>query len=327
MSADTISIPGITKPASRVALGTWAIGGWMWGGPDDDNAIKTIHRALDEGVNLIDTAPVYGFGHSEEVIGRALEGRRHDAIIATKVGLNWNGDKPFRDSTPQRIRQEIEDSLRRLKADHIDLYQVHWPDTKTPIEETAQILAQLHKEGKILSLGVSNYSIEQIEAFRTHAPLSVVQPPYNIFERDIERDLLPFMKDHDLVGLAYGPLCRGLLVGKMDRNTTFGKDDLRSADPKFQSPRFAHYLAAVDALRPIAERHGKSLMALAIRWVLDQGPFIALWGARKPEQITGVRDAFGWTLTAEDKREIDAILTREIPDPVGPEFMAPPLRD
>lgn len=327
MSSDTITIPGLDRPVSRVALGTWAIGGWMWGGPDDDNAIRTIHRAIDEGVNLIDTAPVYGFGHSEDVIGRALEGRRGKVAVATKVGLNWKDEKPFRDSTPARIRKEVEDSLRRLRTDVIDLYQVHWPDPKTPIAETAETLAALQKEGKVRALGVSNYSIADIETFRAHAPLSVVQPPYNLFERDIERDLLPFMIEHDMVGLAYGPLCRGLLAGRMTKDTTFPKDDLRSGDPKFQKPRFDHYLAAVDGFRAIAARHDKSLMALAIRWVLDQGPMIALWGARKPEQIDGVRDVFGWSLTDEDKSEIDAILARDVPDPVGPEFMAPPVRD
>ena len=154
ISQNTITIPGLDLPASRVALGTWAIGGWMWGGPDDDNAVRTIHRALDEGINLIDTAPVYGFGHSEEVIGRALEGRRDKVLIATKVGLNWKDDKPFRDSRPARIRQEIEESLLRLKTDYIDIYQVHWPDDETPIAETAVALAELVKEGKVRTLGV-----------------------------------------------------------------------------------------------------------------------------------------------------------------------------
>lgn len=326
ISQNTITIPGLDLPASRVALGTWAIGGWMWGGPDDDNAVRTIHRALDEGVNLIDTAPVYGFGHSEEVIGRALEGRRDKVLIATKVGLNWKGEKPFRDSRPARIRQEVEDSLRRLKTDYLDIYQVHWPDDETPIAETAATLAELVKEGKVRTLGVSNYSVAQMEAFRQHAPLSVVQPPYNLFERGIEHDILPYMVKHNLVGLGYGPLCRGLLAGKMTPQTTFPSTDLRSADPKFQAPRFQHYLDAVAQLRTLAEKHGKSVMVLAIRWVLDQGPFIALWGARKPAQIEGVSGVFGWHLSDNDRTEIDRILKNTIPDPVGPEFMAPPNR-
>ncbi|MGY6769970.1 aldo/keto reductase [Komagataeibacter sp. NFXK3] len=323
---ETIQIRGLKNPVSRIALGTWAIGGWMWGGPDDRNAIATIHEALDVGITLVDTAPVYGFGHSEEIVGQALAGRRDKVAIATKVGLDWKDDhKPFRNSSPARIRKEIEDSLRRLRTDYIDLYQVHWPDSSVPMEETARTLEALVREGKVLALGVSNFSIAQMDAFRQFAPLCAVQPPYNLFERAMEHDILPYARQHDLAILAYGPLCRGLLSGKMTAETKFGADDLRSADPKFQPPRFAHYLQAVRELQDFArERHGKSLLALAIRWVLDQGPTIALWGARRPDQIAAVADAMGWHLSADDRREIDAILARCIPDPVGPGFMAPP---
>lgn len=327
MTADMLTIPGIAKPASRIALGTWAIGGSMWGGPDDENAARTIDKALDLGINVIDTAPVYGFGHSEEVIGRALEGKRGRVILATKVALNWQDGKVFRDSRPARIEQEIEDSLRRLRTDHIDLYQVHWPDPKTPIEDTARALEKLVKAGKVGALGVSNFSPPQMEEFRKFAPLATIQPPYNLFEREIEKDVLPYAVQNNLVVLAYGPLCRGLLSGRMTADRKFGGDDLRNSDPKFQQPRFGQYLQAVEDLKAIADKHGKSMLALAIRWVLDRGPTIALWGARKPEQISGVDDAFGWTLDDADMKAIDAILTRDITDPVGPEFMAPPARD
>ncbi|MCI1438122.1 MAG: aldo/keto reductase [Acetobacter indonesiensis] len=327
MTADMLTIPGIAKPASRIALGTWAIGGSMWGGPDDENAARTIDKALDLGINVIDTAPVYGFGHSEEVIGRALEGKRGRVILATKVALNWQDGKVFRDSRPARIEQEIEDSLRRLRTDHIDLYQVHWPDPKTPIEDTARALEKLVKAGKVGALGVSNFSPAQMEEFRKFVPLATIQPPYNLFEREIEKDVLPYAVQNNLVVLAYGPLCRGLLSGRMTADRKFGGDDLRNNDPKFQQPRFGQYLQAVEDLKAIADKHGKSMLALAIRWVLDRGPTIALWGARKPEQISGVDDAFGWTLDDADMKAIDAILTRDIPDPVGPEFMAPPARD
>ena len=326
MTADMLTIPGIAKPASRIALGTWAIGGSMWGGPDDENATRTIDKALDLGINVIDTAPVYGFGHSEEVIGRALEGKRGRVILATKVALNWQDGKVFRDSRPARIEQEIEDSLRRLRTDHIDLYQVHWPDPKTPIEDTARALEKLVKAGKVGALGVSNFSPAQMEEFRKFAPLATIQPPYNLFEREIEKDVLPYAVQNNLVVLAYGPLCRGLLSGRMTADRKFGGDDLRNSDPKFQQPRFGQYLQAVEDLKAIADKHGKSMLALAIRWVLDRGPTIALWGARKPEQISGVDDAFGWTLDDADMKAIDAILTRDITDPVGPEFMAPPAR-
>jgi len=327
MTIETLSIEGIATPISRIGLGTWAIGGWMWGGADDERSVTTIRTALERGINLIDTAPVYGFGHSEEVVGKALEGVRDQAVIATKVALDWSDGGPRRNSTPARIRQEIEDSLRRLRTDRIDLYQVHWPDPLVPIEETAAELEKLRQEGKILAIGVSNYSTEQMDAFRKAAPLASVQPPYNLFERAIETDVLPYARDNGLAVLGYGALCRGLLSGRMDSSTTFDGDDLRKSDPKFKAPRFAQYLAAVEALKNLArERHGKSVLALAIRWVLDQGPTIALWGARRPDQLDGIDEAFGWTLSPQDLQDIDRLLAEHITDPVGPEFMAPPTR-
>lgn len=327
MTIETLSIEGIATPISRIGLGTWAIGGWMWGGADDERSVTTIRTALERGINLIDTAPVYGFGHSEEVVGKALEGVRDQAVIATKVALDWSDGGPRRNSTPARIRQEIEDSLRRLRTDRIDLYQVHWPDPLVPIEETAAELEKLRQEGKILAIGVSNYSTEQMDAFRKAAPLASVQPPYNLFERAIETDVRPYARDNGLAVLGYGALCRGLLSGRMNSSTTFDGDDLRKSDPKFKAPRFAQYLAAVEALKNLArERHGKSVLALAIRWVLDQGPTIALWGARRPDQLDGIDEAFGWTLSPQDLQDIDRLLAEHITDPVGPEFMAPPTR-
>ena len=327
MTIETLAIEGIATPVSRVGLGTWAIGGWMWGGADDDRSVTTIRTALDRGINLIDTAPVYGFGHSEEVVGKALEGVRDQAVIATKVALDWSQGGPRRNSTPARIRQEVEDSLRRLRTDRIDLYQVHWPDPLVPIGETAAELEKLRQEGKILAIGVSNYSTEQMDAFRKAAPLASVQPPYNLFERAIEADVLPYARDNGLVVLGYGALCRGLLSGRMNSSTTFDGDDLRKSDPKFKAPRFEQYLTAVEALSALAQqRHGKSVLALAIRWVLEQGPTVALWGARRPDQLDGIDDAFGWSLSAQDLQDIDALLAEHITDPVGPEFMAPPTR-
>ena len=175
---ETTRISNIETPVSRIGLGTWAIGGWMWGGTDDAASIETIRKALASGINLIDTAPVYGFGHSEEVVGRALEGRRSQAVVATKVALEWPDGKPRRNASAARIRTEIEASLRRLRTDHIDLYQVHWPDASVPVEETAGELEKLRREGKILSIGVSNYDPGQMDAFRGSATLSVVQSPF-----------------------------------------------------------------------------------------------------------------------------------------------------
>lgn len=189
-------INGTTLRVSRVGLGTWAIGGLLWGGSDEQEAIRTIHTALDTGVTLIDTAPVYGFGKSEEIVGRALSGyrQRDKVIIATKVGLEWRNDSTFRNSSRRRIFQEIEDSLRRLKTDYIDIYQVHWPDSIVRIEETAEAMAFLHQKAKIRAIGVSNYAPKQIDQFRAVAPLHLVQSPYNLFERDIERNVLSYAR-------------------------------------------------------------------------------------------------------------------------------------
>ena len=324
---ETLHIEGIATPVSRVGLGTWAIGGWMWGGTDDAQSIAAIRAAIDSGINLIDTAPVYGFGHSEEVVGEALVGRRDKAVIATKAGLDWPNGAVRRNATAARIRTEVEQSLRRLRTDYIDIYQIHWPDPLVPHDETAAQLERLRREGKILAVGVSNYSPSQMESFSRKVPLGAVQPPYNLFERSIENNVLPYARQHGLTVLAYGALCRGLLSGRMRADTVFPGDDLRSSDPKFRQPRFGQYLAAVDALERFArERHGKSVLALAIRWILDQGPTVALWGARRPDQLAGVDAAFGWKLSDDDLRDIDALLAQHITDPVGPEFMAPPTR-
>jgi aryl-alcohol dehydrogenase-like predicted oxidoreductase len=313
---------------SRIGLGTWAIGGWMWGGTNEAQSIATIRSAVERGVTLIDTAPVYGFGQSEEIVGKALaEGSLRGKVqLATKVGLAWKDGKPYRDSSPTRIRREIEESLRRLRTDVIDLYQVHWPDLETPMERTARVLEDLRREGKVRAIGVSNFSPAQMAAFCTTAGLDAVQPPYNLFEREIEADVLPYASRTGLTVLSYGALCRGLLSGRMTAETTFGGDDLRKVDPKFQSPRFQQYLAAVDELKVLArDRFCKSVLALALRWVLDQGPTIALWGARHPGQLDPVEEIDGWHVDEASKRDIDAILERCVKNPVSPEFMAPPL--
>jgi len=325
-----VNIPGTSIRASRIALGTWAIGGWMWGGSDEREAIKTIHAALDRGINLIDTAPVYGFGRSEEIVGKALamEGRRKGAIIATKAGLDWKDGKPFRDARKTRIVEEVENSLRRLQTDVIDLYQVHWPDPNTPIAEVAEAMDALHRAGKIRAIGVSNFSPAQMDEFRKVAPLHAAQPPYNLFEREIDRDVLPYCRDRDIALLAYGSLCRGLLSGRMSEASAFSGDDLRKSDPKFQAPRFAQYLTAVKQLDRLAkERFGKRVIDLAVRWVLDRNKMnIALWGARRADQLSPIGDALGWQIDSQVMAEIDQILRKSIKDPVGPEFMAPPER-
>jgi aryl-alcohol dehydrogenase-like predicted oxidoreductase len=329
LDLERATIPNVALNASRVAIGTWAIGGWMWGGTDEAESVATIQAALERGINLIDTAPAYGFGRSEEIVGKAVAGvrARQRVVLATKTGLDWRDGKPFRNASRERIMREIDDSLRRLRTDYIDIYQVHWPDPKVPIQETADAMHALLRDGKIRAIGVSNFSVDQIERFRRVAPVHVVQPPYNLFERAIEAELLPYCRSSGIAMLGYGALCRGLLSGRMRPDTAFGGDDLRRTDPKFQPPRFAQYLAAVRRLDQFAQaRFGKRVIHLAVRWMLDQGIASALWGARHPGQLDPVDGVSGWSLDEADKAEIDAILRKLITDPVGPEFMAPPAR-
>lgn len=326
----TTRIPGTDLSPTRIGLGTWAIGGWMWGGSDEAESVRTIQAAVDRGVSLIDTAPVYGMGRSETIVGKALAdgGRRDRVVLATKAGLAWQDGQPYRDGSRARILREIDDSLRRLRTDVIDVYQVHWPDPEVPIEQTAAAMKELYDAGKIRAIGVSNFSPEQMDRFRAASPLHVVQPPYNLFERGIEADVLPYAREAGVTTLVYGALCRGLLSGRMTLETTFGGDDLRNADPKFQGPRFEQYLAAVDALDRLArERFGKRVVHLALAWLLARpGVGVALWGARRPDQLDPLSEIDDLVLDDATLEEIDGILRAKIADPVGPEFMAPPSR-
>jgi aryl-alcohol dehydrogenase-like predicted oxidoreductase len=321
-------IPGTSLKVSRVAIGTWAIGGWMWGGTDEAESIATIRAAVEHGINVVDTAPVYGFGRSEEIVGKAIAeaNLRSRVIIATKTGLEWQNGKVFRNASRARIMQEVEDSLRRLRTDYLDIYQVHWPDPLIAIEETADAMLTLFKQGKIRAVGVSNFSVSQMERFRGVAPLHVLQPPYNLFERGIEADLLPYCAENGIATFGYGALCRGLLSGRMRADTAFTGDDLRRNDPKFRQPRFTQYVVAVEKLDRLAQRFGKRVIHLAVRWMLDQGITTALWGARRPDQLQPVNEVSGWQLDDAARAEIDRILKETIAKPIGPEFMAPPVR-
>src|ERR1017187_7869275 len=324
-----VTISGTDLKASRIGLGTWAMGGWMWGGTDDQESVRTIRAALDKGINLIDTAPVYGFGSSEEIVGRAIEesGKRDQVIFATKGGLEGRDGDIFRNSSRDRILREIEDSLRRLRTDYIDIYQVHWPDPLVPIEETAGAMLELYDQGKIRAIGVCNFSVEQMQRFRRVAPLHVLQAPYNLFERGIEADILPYCRANNIATLGYGALCRGLLSGRMRPDTAFQGDDLRRIDPKFQLPRYPQYLNAVGQLDQLAQsRFQRRVIQLAVRWMLDQGISVALWGGRRPDQVQAALGVHGWSLDATTQAKIDLILSAAIADPIGPEFMAPPAR-
>jgi aryl-alcohol dehydrogenase-like predicted oxidoreductase len=329
INMDYAVIPGTSLNVSRIALGTSAIGGWMWGGTDDKASINTIRAALDQGITVVDTAPVYGFGRSEEIVGKALAapGQRSRAVIATKAGLEWHDGKVFRNASRERIMREVDDSLRRLRTDYIDIYQVHWPDPLIPIEETAAAMRSLYERGKIRAIGASNFSVAQMNEFRRVAPLHVLQPSYNLFERGIEAEVLPYCRANNIALLAYGALCRGLLSGRITQDTTFGGDDLRRTDPKFRPPRLAQYLSTVERLDLLAQyRYRKRIIHLAVRWMLDQGATVALWGARRPAQLAPVAEVGGWSLDTDVKAEIDRVLRERITDPVGPEFMAPPAR-
>src|SRR5260221_13163346 len=227
------AIAGTSLEVSRVALGTWAIGGWMWGGTEEAESIATIRAAVEHGINLIDTAPVYGFGRSEEIVGKApAEGHlRWRVRIATKTGIEWSGGREFRNASRARILQEVEDSLRRLRTDHIDVYQVHWPDPLVTIEETAEAMRTLFEQGKIRAIGGSNFSVGQMERFRRGAPLHVLQPPYNLFERGIEADILPYCRKNKIATFSYGALCCRLLSRRIRPDSKVASDYPRRSDP------------------------------------------------------------------------------------------------
>jgi aryl-alcohol dehydrogenase-like predicted oxidoreductase len=315
---------------SRIGLGTWAIGGLEWGEVSVADAIATCLAIFDHGINLIDTAPIYGHGRAEEIIGKAVRqhGRREDFYVATKAGLEWNDRGVFANSDPARLRQEFEDSLRRLGMDHVDLYQIHWPDTTIPVERAAEVLLALYEEGRIRAIGVSNFSAAQMRAFQSVAPLHSNQPPYNLFERAIEDETLRYCREHSIAVLTYSSLCRSLLAGRLTPEMQFPKGDIRRVDPKFQPPRFAQYLQAVSRLDAFAREHfGKSVLALAARWVLDRpGVSAALWGAKCPGQLNAVEEIFGWKLDDAAMAEIDRIVRESVSDPVGPEYLTPVVR-
>lgn len=324
-------LPHIKNDVSRIGLGTWAIGGNLWGGTNERESIDTIHRALDLGINFIDTAPAYGKGVSEKIVGQAIKeyGNRDQIIIATKFGLNQETDQTFRDSRKEFVRKELENSLRRLQVDYIDLYQAHWPDPHTSISDTAEVLNKMLLEGKIRAIGLSNYSVEQTKLFRQYASLHTSQFPFNLFESESEKTLIPYCLESGLVTIGYSPLCRGLLSGKMSKEREFKGDDLRkNMDPKFQEPHFSEYLACVEALTQWAKnKYRVPLNALAIRYGLDKGIKIILWGARKPAQLENIGSIFGWSLTKEDYFEIDTMIHQYVKNPIGPQFMSPPERE
>lgn len=314
---ERVRIGDTEMEASRIGVGTWAMGGAPWGGSDEPVSVRVLQAAREAGINLIDTSPAYGSGRAEEIVGRAVreQGGRYDVLIATKAGL---------DGDPDGIRREVEGSLRRLRTDHLDILQLVRPDPGAAIEDAAAVLAALYAEGKIRAIGLATGSSEQMDAFRSTAPLHAAQFPFNLFERAAEDDVLPFCARHGIAALTCGVLCRGLLSGRMRRNTGFPEGDLRHRDPKFQAPRYAQYLEAVDRLDRFArENWGKRVVELAIRWTLDQpGVAVALWGVRRPEQWEPLEGALGWTLDEDAMRTVARIVDATVSDPVGTEFVS-----
>ena len=315
---------------SRIGLGTWAIGGGEWGQTDDRESVATCRAIFDLGINCIDTAYIYGDGRAERIVGQAIadHGRREDFYIATKGGLVRQNGAVVTDGRPAEIRREVEDSLRRLHVDHIDLYQLHWPDPLTPIAQTANAMRELYESGKIRAIGVSNCSVRQMEEFRAVSPLHASQPPLNVLEREAEIAVVPYCRDRQIAVLAWSGLCRSLLTGKIQADAQFPASDIRSADPKFRPPRIAQYVAAVEALDRYAQEHfGKRVLHLALRWLLDRpGVSVALWGAKRPTQLAPASEVFGWKLTAQDMQAIDRIVQENVVDPVGPEYLRPGVR-
>ncbi|MGV8073585.1 MAG: aldo/keto reductase [Syntrophobacteraceae bacterium] len=324
---ETVRLGQTDLDVSAVVLGTWVLGGWAWGGADDKASIRAIHRALELGINFIDTAPVYGFGKAELIIGEALKSYRgSDRItIATKCGLEWDAKENIRrNSSPERIRHEAEESLRRLGIDCIDLYQIHWPDSNTPFETSMEAMMRLREEGKIRFIGLSNFKQEQIRECLQVGPVHTLQPPYNIFERESEKTLLPYCMEKGIATLVYGGLCRGLITGKFTGKETFPRGDLRRADPKFKPDRFMQYVKAVNALTKLAARYDKTTAQFALRWALQQpGVTTVIAGARTEEQVEDNVWTDGWSISDQDLHKVEEILQKKIKTPVGPDFFAP----
>jgi aryl-alcohol dehydrogenase-like predicted oxidoreductase len=309
---------------SPVIFGAWAIGGWMWGGSEESESIAAIRASLDAGVNTIDTAAIYGMGYSEELVAKALEGRPRDSVvIATKCGMRWDGPEnegsdPWpqkdpagrdvvirRNARPSSIFYECEQSLRRLRTDVIDLYQIHWPDLSTPVEDSMGAMVKLKEQGKIRAIGVSNYDLEWLRRAVKVAPVASDQPPYSIVQRKIEAEILPFCREHGIGVICYSPLERGLLTGSVTMDRRFPPGDHRAEHKFFRPENRRRVLDALEKVRPIAERHKVSLAQLMINWTIHvPGITAALVGARNAEQARHNAAAVNFTLSDAERAEI-----------------------
>jgi aryl-alcohol dehydrogenase-like predicted oxidoreductase len=299
---------------SSIGVGTWAMGGpweYGWGSIDDTKSIQAIHQAFDLGVNFIDTADVYGLGHAEEVVGKAIKDRREDIIVATKFGLLWDeqtGKITGENGKQQHVFAACEASLKRLQTDYIDLYQIHWPDTNTPLEETLQALEQLVSHGKIRYFGVSNFSIEQLKICKQFPHFCSDQPPYNILSRRIEKDVLPFCKDNHIGLITYAGLAYGYLTGTFNLDYTFEKGDWRGNHPAFKDNAWKQNLEIISRLKQWVEQREKTLSELAIAWVLSElAVTTALVGSANPKHVKQNIQAINWKLSQKEREEITNI--------------------
>jgi aryl-alcohol dehydrogenase-like predicted oxidoreductase len=296
---------------SEIGIGTWAIGGpweWGWGSQNDKESIQVIHKGLDYGINWIDTAAAYGLGHAEEIIAKALKGRRQKVFLATKCGMVWDENgKVSNNIRPESIVKEAENSLRRLSTDYIDLYQIHWPDNKTPVEESWEAFIRLREQGKIRHMGVSNFGVDLLAKCEGIAHVNSLQPPYSLLNRYIEKDILPWCQKHEVGVLAYSPLQSGLLTGKFDKSK-LARDDWRHRGKYFKEPWLSKNLKFANELKTVASRYDKSLIHLAIAWVLSN-PVIssAIVGVRRVNQVEEMVGGCDWKLQKEDLQEIEII--------------------
>ncbi|MDE3230157.1 MAG: aldo/keto reductase [Chloroflexota bacterium] len=298
-----------------VGLGTWALGGpnWEfgWGAQDDTESVATVHRALDLGINWIDTAAVYGLGRSEEVIGRALKGVSQRPYIFTKCSLVWDEQRKVSNSLKRAsVKREAEASLRRLGIEAIDLYQIHWPTPDADIEEGWRAMVELQREGKARHIGVSNFNVAQMKRVKKIAPITSLQPPYSLLEREVEAEILPWAHRNHIGVIAYSPMASGLLTGKMTRErvAALPKDDWRRGDEAFTEPHLSRNLYLVETLREIGARHGRMAGEVAIAWTLRRPEVTgAIVGARRPDQLDSVIGAGVFRLSPEEIAEIEAV--------------------